>query len=158
MKFRIFSFLFVFVFLFTLFSSGGPLVGKMAQPNIQGDFEDFIKGKNANRKTAFEGRNFDELMRLLGKGPVITKGNGEIIEDPDEIKNFFKTTRAKWGDVTFSKLEAIVVAHEFTDCFGEDYTAIGIEISKFTFKKNPESKKGILTSNARHRRTCSWGH
>ena len=159
MKFRIFSFLFVFVFLFSLFASGGSLVEKMDLDKIQKGFEDFIKDKNTKRKTAFEAENFAELMRLLGKGPVITKGNGEIIEDRDEIRNFFKNARDDgWGEVTFSKLEAIVLSHEFTDSFGDKYTAIGIEISTFKFKRNRESKKGVLTSGARHRESCPWGH
>jgi hypothetical protein len=158
MKIRISSFLFLFVFLFTLFSSGGPLMGKKALDEIQKDFEDFIDAKNANRKIEFEAENFAGLMRLLGKGPVITKGNGEIIEDRDEIKNFFKNARDDgWGEVTFSKLNAIVVPHKFTDSFGDEYAHIGIEISTFKFKKNPEvSKKGILTSRAKHKEACPW--
>lgn len=156
MKLRIFSFLFVFVFLFSLFASGGPLVEKMDLDKIQKGFEDFIKDKNTKRKTAFEGSNFAELMRLLGKGPVITKANGEIIEDPDEIRNFFEDAYENWKMVTFSKFKAIVVPHAFTDSFGEDYTAIGIEISTFKFKRNPESKKFILTSRAKHKEACPW--
>ena len=157
MKIRISSFLFLFVFLFTLFSSGGPLMGKKALDEIQKDFEDFIDAKNANRKIEFEAENFAGLMRLLGKGPVITKGNGEIIEDPDEIINFFEDAYKDWKMVTFSKLKAIVVPHKFTDSFGDEYAHIGIEISTFKFKKNPEvSKKGILTSRAKHKEACQW--
>ena len=158
MKIRIFSFLFVFVFLFTLFSSGGPLMGKKALDEIREDFETFIKKKNAARNQAFKEKKFGELMSLLGKGPVITKANGAMINKTDEIINFWTTARGKWGNVTFSKLEAIVVPHKFTDSFGEDYIHIGIEISKFKFSRNPESKSGVLTSSARHRQSCPWGH
>ena len=155
MKLRIFSFLFVFVFLFSLFASGGPLVEKMDQPPPT--FKEFIDGRNLERKQKYETEDFDGLISLLGEAPVITKGNGEVIEGRDKIRDFFKLAKdAGWAEVNFRRSNAIEVPHVFVDHLGNRYQAIGIEISTFKFKKNPESRKGILTSRGRHKEACPW--
>lgn len=156
MKFRNYLVLFVLVLFFALISLSSPQGEKKRNP--QETFNLHIDEKNAKLMEKFNADDFDGMAESLGENTVLVKPNGKRIREKKLIKEFFKNAKkmGKWEEVTLEKTHAIVIEHKFV-IFGQKYSHIGIEVSKFFFSGSPRrSEPGFITNVWLHRDECDW--
>jgi len=127
-------------------------------PDPQATFNQHIDAKNTELEGKFENNEWEEILESLGDNTVLVKPNGKRIREKNMIKEFLKDAKkiGKWKKVKLERKHAIVIDHKFV-IFGQKYSHIGIEVSKFVFSGNPrESEPGFITNVWMHREECEW--